>query len=264
VPHPAPSTTDSVSLLNADPDLGALLPPDRRREAEADLVVRAFRLGAGPWDVSSLAGVGAEQIGLLMLDGVIWREVVLGGQLSAELLGPGDLLRPWQFDAREGLLPVEHTYTILAPATLALLDRRFATGQLPRWPEITTLLLERLTERAFRLATAQAISQLTRVDRRIAALLWHLAERWGRVCGDGVLVPLPLTHRMLGELVGARRPTVSTALAALAERGEVARRRDGTWLLRGEPAWLADAPAPTTLHPVTTPERVPFVQAAPG
>jgi CRP/FNR family transcriptional regulator, cyclic AMP receptor protein len=264
VSHPSPSITDTVSLLSADPDLGALLPPERRREAETELVVRACRLGAGPWDVSSLVGVGAEQVGLMMLDGVIWREVGLGGQLSAELLGPGDLLRPWQFDARDGLLPVMHAYTVLAPATLALLDRRFATTQLPRWPEITTLLLERLTERSFRLATAQAISQLTRVDRRIAALLWHLAERWGRVSGDGVLVPLPLTHRMLGELVGARRPTVSTALATLAERGEVSRRRDGTWLLRGDPEALADAPAPTPLHPVTAPERVPFVQAAPG
>ena len=59
----------------------------------------------------------------------------------------------------------------------------------------------------------QAISQLVRVDRRLLALFWHLAERWGRVTGDGVLVPLTLSHRMLSQLVGARRPTVSTALS---------------------------------------------------
>ena len=36
---------------------------------------------------------------------------------------------------------------------------------------------------------------------------------------------------MLGALVGARRPTISTALAALAGDGRVLRRADGFWLL---------------------------------
>jgi hypothetical protein len=48
-------------------------------------------------------------------------------------------------------------------------------------------------------------------------------------------VPLALTHRILGQLVGARRPTVSTALSELAEREELVRRPDGSWLLRGDP-----------------------------
>jgi CRP/FNR family transcriptional regulator, cyclic AMP receptor protein len=69
----------------------------------------------------------------------------------------------------------------------------------------------------------------------LKALFWHLAERWGRVSGDGVIVPLALTHRILGQLVGARRPTVSTALSELAEREELVRRPDGSWLLRGDP-----------------------------
>jgi Crp-like helix-turn-helix domain len=57
------------------------------------------------------------------------------------------------------------------------------------------------------------------------ALFWHLAERWGRVSGNGVLVPLALTHRILGQLVGARRPTVSTALRELANREQLIRAR---------------------------------------
>ena len=113
--------------------------------------------------------------------------------------------------------------TLLSPSSFAVLDRRFA-AELARWPEVTAALFDRLSERSLRLATTQAISQLTRVDRRLKALLWHLAERWGRVSGDGVVVPLALTHRILGQLVGARRPTVSTALGELAERGELTRR----------------------------------------
>jgi hypothetical protein len=73
------------------------------------------------------------------------------------------------------------------------------------------------------------------VDRRLTALFWHLADRWGRVSINGVIVPLALTHRMLGQLVGARRPTVSTALSKLADRGELVRQPDASWLLRGDP-----------------------------
>ena len=123
---------------------------------------------------------------------------------------------------------------MLSTVTLAVLDRRFA-AEAARYPEITAALFDRMGERSLRLATTQAISQLTRVDRRLKALFWHLAERWGRVSGDGVVVPLALTHRILGQLVGARRPTVSTALSELAEREELVRRPDGSWLLRGDP-----------------------------
>jgi CRP-like cAMP-binding protein len=104
-----------------------------------------------------------------------------------------------------------------------------------QYPEITATLLERLSERSLRLATTQAISQLTGVDRRLQALFWHLAERWGRVSPDGVIVPLALTHQILGQLVGARRPSVSSALSELATRGELVRRPDRSWLLRGDP-----------------------------
>ena len=102
------------------------------------------------------------------------------------------------------------------------------------YPEVTAALLDRVSERSLRLATTQAISQLTGVDRRLKALLWHLAERWGRVSSDGVIVPLALTHRILGQLVGARRPTVSSALAELVTCGELTRRPDGSWLLTGD------------------------------
>jgi CRP-like cAMP-binding protein len=223
-----------VRLLDADPDLGALLTDARREQAERELVVRSHRLPVGPWDVSRLAGATADHVGLLIIDGILSRELVVADHVSAELLGPGDLVRPWQPASRTGLLPVDAVWTVLSPLTVAVLDRRFA-AEVTRFPEITASLFDRLSERSLRLATTQAISQLTRVDRRLKALFWHLAERWGRVSGDGVIVPLALTHRILGQLVGARRPTVSTALSELAEREELVRRPDGSWLLRGDP-----------------------------
>jgi CRP/FNR family transcriptional regulator, cyclic AMP receptor protein len=225
--------SETVRLLEADPELGALLTGSRRAEAERDLVVRTHRISVGPWDVSRLSGAGGDHVGLLVLDGVLSRELVVADQVSAELLGPGDLVRPWQVTSGAGLLPVKAVWSVLSPVVLAVLDRRFA-AEAARFPEVTATLFDRLGERSLRLATTQAISQLTRVDRRLKALFWHLAERWGRVSGDGVVVPLALTHRILGQLVGARRPTVSTALSELAERGELVRRPDGSWLLRGD------------------------------
>ncbi len=192
------------------------------------------RLGVGPWDVTRLSGASADHIGLLVLEGVIARELIVADHVSAELLGPGDLIRPWQAASKSELLPVDAEWSVLSPATLAVLDRRFA-AEAAQFPELTAALFDRLSERSLRLATTQAISQLTRVDRRLKALFWHLAERWGRVGGEGVVIPLALTHRILGQLVGARRPTVSTALSELAERDELVRRADGSWLLRGDP-----------------------------
>ena len=113
------------------------------------------------------------------------------------------------------------------------------------WP----LLLERCAARARRLAVLQTISQLNRVDRRVLTVLWHLAERWGRVTPNGVVLPLALSHRMLGQLVGARRPTVSTALAELVRSGEVARGECGTWVLTSGPVGAPDPRAVASVVP---------------
>lgn len=134
-------------------------------------------------------------------------QTVIADQASGELLGPGDLVRPWRLKRHATLLPAEATWSVRSPVILAVLDRRVA-DEAARYPEITAALLDRLSERSLRLATTQAISQLTGVDRRLTALFWHLAERWGRVSGGGRIVPLVLSHGGLGQLVSARRPTV--------------------------------------------------------
>src|SRR5204862_7987949 len=100
---------------------------------------------------------------------------------------------------------------------------------LRRWPELGAALLERSQRRADRLALSQAITQLTRVDDRALILLWQLAERWGRVRPDGVLLPIRLTHRVLARLIAARRPSVTTAVGALERDGRRSRVPSGGW-----------------------------------
>jgi hypothetical protein len=208
--------------------------PQRRADAERELVVRTHRLAVGPWDVARLTAASADHVGLLILDGVLSRELVVADHVSAELLGPGDLVRPWQGGSRASLLPVDAVWSVLSTLTVAVLDRRFA-AEAARYPEITAVLFDRLSERSVRLATTQAISQLTRVDRRLKALFWHLAERWGRVHTDGIVVPLRLSHQRLADLVGAHRQSVTTAMGDLARTGAVSRRDSGAWVLHGAP-----------------------------
>src|SRR5947208_755394 len=81
-----------------------------------------------------------------------------------------------------------------------------------------------------RVGVLQAIAQMTRVDDRVLMLLWHLSERWGRVRRDGILLPLRLPHKAIARLIGARRPSVTTAIGALERRGDLERRADGAWL----------------------------------
>jgi len=234
VPDPP---TGGVRVLDADPDLAARLTGARLREARARLVARVMQQSAGAWP--GLESQSAE-LGVLVLEGVLVREILMEDTVSAELLGAGDLLRARPADHPARLLRSNVRWTVLSPARVAVLGSRCA-AVVAVYPEVHAALLDRVADRAERLAITQAICQLNGVDRRVLHMLWHLAERWGRVTAGGVVLPLPLPHRILASLVGARRPTVSTALARLASDGTVQRRADGTWLLRGDPVGLPTA-----------------------
>jgi hypothetical protein len=236
---PINGATRAGSLLDLDPDLGRRLDPGTLSAARQALAVRVVRLAAGEWDVSRLRGADDGHLGLLVLDGVISRELLAEDVASMELIGPGDIVRPWQVEGLE-LLEARVRWSVLADARVAVLDRALA-ARLGAYPEIYAAIVERLAARSQRLSVTQAISQLNRVDRRLLALFWHLADRWGRMTSEGVHLPLVLAHRTLAQLVGARRPTVSTALSELVRRGELRRTPGGTWVLSGRPAGRPDA-----------------------
>jgi CRP/FNR family cyclic AMP-dependent transcriptional regulator len=226
-------------LLELDPDLGLLLAGERLEAARHELRVAVHTLDSGPWDAEKLASASPDHVGILLLEGVLAREILVSDTVSTELLGPGDVIRPWRVHDGSALLRHQVRWSVLARSRFALLDRRFGV-ELARYPEVMVAIVDRINERALRLAVTQAISQLNRVDRRLLALFWHLAERWGRMTAEGVALPMTLSHRVLGQLIGARRPTVSTALGELVRHGELARRDDGTWLLAGSPVGMPD------------------------
>jgi hypothetical protein len=225
----------TIPLLELDPDLGQLLSEEQLVAARGEQRVAVRTIETGPWDLERVSGASPAHLGLLVIDGVLSREVLVSDTVSTELLGPGDVVRPWRMqEGAASLLQHEVRWNVLSRCRFAVLDRR-VSAEIGRYPEVVAAIVDRVNERALRLALTQTISQLNRVDRRLLALFWHLAERWGRITTGGVALPMTLSHRMLGQLVGARRPTVSTALGELVRQGELRRREDGTWLLTGEP-----------------------------
>jgi CRP/FNR family cyclic AMP-dependent transcriptional regulator len=233
------------ALLSLDPDLGLFLSPERLEAADRELVVSVADLAPGPCVRDPFRGArSAGNIGVLVVSGAIVREIRVHEAPSAELFGPGDIIRPGDSTSPLPPRPASMSWSTLGGASVALMGGRTAM-HLRRYPEVMAVVLDRLNARAERLAVTQAISQITGVDTRVETMLWHLSERWGRVGRDGVIVPLALSHRMLGSLIGARRPTVSTAVSRLADAGRVTRRKDGMWVLSGFGPPAIPAPDPS-------------------
>lgn len=231
-----------VRLLEIDPDLGADLDPESLATATTELLAQVAPLewttNRGRWGPGDTVGY----LGLLIVEGLLLREVLLLGSSSAEVLGEGDLLRPWDVDGEYGLpVPAEVTWTVLTPCEVAVLNAPFLR-RVARWPEVLSRLIGRSVGRAKSLALHDAVTNLRHVETRLLVQFWHLAERWGRVGSTGISIRVPLTHEMLAKLVGATRPSVTTALGRLAARGLLVRDRDGVWHLSRE--------APEALEPL--------------
>ncbi|MGD0197210.1 MAG: Crp/Fnr family transcriptional regulator [Solirubrobacteraceae bacterium] len=222
-----------INVLQHDPELGEGLDPERFAQAAARSKAAMLEIPRGPWEPR---GEWPETVckgpGLLVLDGSILRQVQIAGRRGAELLSAGDLLRPWQREDSISSGLRQPSWRALERVKFAVLDLDFAR-RMAQFPEIQGQLVGRALRRSRQLAVNSAIVHQPRVETRVRMVLWQLADRFGTVRQDGVLLPLRLTHTLLAELVAARRPTVSAAIAALERSGEIGRPPDGGWLLRG-------------------------------
>ncbi|HEY3186727.1 MAG TPA: Crp/Fnr family transcriptional regulator [Solirubrobacteraceae bacterium] len=225
--HPDPT---AAPLLDLDPDLGAYVPAEQLPAVRRALRVPVATITRGHRQLGPIVGTG----GFLLLDGLVVHRLALAGSVGLEPLGPGDIVTPATSELDGGPLPVEQSWTTAGAVRLAILPEALPNA-LARLPGLAAAFMERQQRRAERARVLQAIATVTRVDVRILALLWHLAGRWGRVTPEGIRLRVPLTHRLLAELIGARRPTVTTALGHLESRGALSRRPHDEWLLCGSP-----------------------------
>jgi CRP/FNR family transcriptional regulator, cyclic AMP receptor protein len=216
-------------LLDVDPDLGGGV--GREDWEAARQVCRGVLVStrAGRWDLPLSAGESRALVGLVIVTGVICREVRLRDRCLLELLGPGDVLQ----------LPVVTVGAPLSPPvrlTAALDTEMIALGQAfigaaARWPSLLIALQQRLEAQRERLAVQAVITHLPKAEHRLLLMLWHLADRWGIVTPAGTVLPLPLSHDILGQLVASRRTTATLALAALERAEQIKRLQDRSWLL---------------------------------
>jgi CRP/FNR family cyclic AMP-dependent transcriptional regulator len=217
-----------VALLDCDPELARHVTAEEEPRARRAVTAPLLVLPEGPFEPAEAIRVGTRPFAALILSGLVARELTVGGQPTLRLLGPGDVIHGSPMPA--GLLQPEECYTATLPTRLAVLDDRFLHA-VRHWPRLLTALVERSGEQLDSALIQLAISQQPRVEDRLVALFRTLSERWGRVTSEGVMVPLSLTHEALGRLIGARRPTVTLALKALARDGRLTRRPDGAWLI---------------------------------
>ena len=244
----------SVQLLEADPDLARGSTRAVCVRSASDCSRASIDVPRGPWSPARALAGGTNPIGLLVLDGLLVREAIVGDHPCAELLGPGDLLRAWEDRDAEVLLPAHAS----SGARSAGPPRRDRSGAGRSGGAVAgDLRLARRAGRPPRRAAGGDAGDRPphargRPPARAAvvpgrALGPRRARRRGRVS-------LRLPHRTLAGMVGARRPSVTTALgpADRPRRGRAPARRR---LAAARRAARGRASARSTDHPSIAFER---------
>jgi CRP/FNR family cyclic AMP-dependent transcriptional regulator len=257
------SSVSAIRLFEAEPDLARYLSPEDRALA-AQVRLPAIELPAGPAKVEAALRRAGAFAGLIT-HGMLLQSLRLGEHAGLRLVGPGDIVS--RSEAPGSMLVLDTDCRATVPTRIALLGRDLLLAG-RRWPWLIAGLHGRMAEQSERLTTQLMICQLPRVDDRLLAMMWLLAESWGQVTPSGTVVPIELTHSALGGLIGARRPTVTLALSELTERGAIIRQADGWLLLQppkapsaaagealGEPRPLTPAPAKWLEEPALCADR---------
>jgi CRP-like cAMP-binding protein len=213
-----------VPLVDVLPDLADVMSEERLAHARRLVRVRALAVRRGDWDAAADAAPPTGGTAFVIAAGTILRRVAAGHREGAELLGPGDLIQP---AADTGL---QVRWRAITDATVGDIDER-ALAEAAPLPEIPAALLAAANERTNAVARQLVIAQWPSVDERLVATLRLLAERWGVVTPEGLVLPGFLTHSVLAPIVGARRPSVTTSLKRLTASGAVRRRPDGRWVV---------------------------------
>jgi CRP/FNR family transcriptional regulator, cyclic AMP receptor protein len=221
-----------IGLLELDPDLAKFITAQECVAAEK-LKLRVHDVAAGGEGADLDALLAREQaFGAIVVEGILAHRLQVADQLGVRLLGAGDIVI-YAPHARLMVL-ADSQLSATRDARLALLDDALLVA-VRHWPVLAMRLLERFAEQTQALAAQFVITQMPRVDQRVFALLWLLAERWGRVTRSGTYLPLKVTHQMLGALIGARRPTVTLAMTQLADRGALIKQPQGYLLIEPPP-----------------------------
>ena len=152
-----PGAVKAVRLIDADRDLARRL-GSNAAEARVAAVAGAVALPRGRWNPQVAAKRIRGGFGLLVLRGLLMRDLEGSEALGAELLAEGDLLGP-DDGSEERLLGLEPQWEILEPARLLVLDHAFAQ-RIAAFPALGSALVDRAHERARRPTVSLALRSL--------------------------------------------------------------------------------------------------------
>ena len=124
----------------------------------------------------------------------------------------GSCFRPASAEVLEAILD----------SRLTLLSPRIVT-RLLELPGLGDALLREVAETLRRKQDSIANFGDVRHVERLRRKLQQLAHDYGRVTVDGVKLDLPLTHALLGEMVGSERETVTRGIDQLESAGFLSR-----------------------------------------
>jgi hypothetical protein len=116
----------------------------------------------------------------------------------------------------------EELLEAILDSRLTLLPARIVT-RLLELPALAGALLREVGETLRRKQDSIANFGDVRHVERVRHKLLQLARDYGRVTGDGVRLDLPLTHALLGEMVGSERETVTRGIDQLESAGFLSR-----------------------------------------
>lgn len=194
--------------------------------SKTGLATAVLHLERGAFDADGVTSDPDGWLGLLVLDGLLLVELAAGRGRAGALIGPDDLIRPWdkdQISVAQGA-----RWRALTPSRLALLDSRFRQRASVR--TVSTLLTRASYTNQWLLAKSLILSSPVIRDR-LLLLFALLGERWGKVTTNGVRLDLPLNHALLATLCGCSRPTVTVSLHSLQADGLLTRAPRGGWIL---------------------------------
>src|SRR5436305_11759643 len=122
----------TARIFDEDPDLFSGV-ADPAAAAAASIAETRW-LEIGEWRAGRERVDTRAHYGFLLLDGVLLRRVALGVRDSIELLGPGDVARPWVDFGEGSSVATRVRWTVHQRVRIANLDRRWAVRLAP-WPE---------------------------------------------------------------------------------------------------------------------------------
>lgn len=213
----------AVRLLELEPRIAGGLAGQALATARDHVRVPYVDAPTGVWGLEALP---ASPFAVLVGEGKLLLSAEPGERGDVALVGPGDVLDPSRLERGAQCLVIE-------PARLALLDSRFQLAA-RAWPHLVSGLAAAIFESSREHRRLAATIKLPRIEDRMLGFMALAIARWGTVRPDGLVISLPVTHETLGRLVGARRPTVSLALADLERQGRLRRPRRGWWSMDAE------------------------------